>query len=260
MSIRVPTSIFIEKNILGNITTNNKFGSNQLVGTTFIPISAGGLLDTRQIATTIEAIGSNVNDTLLGLGARKIIVQGLNNNFDEIEEEINMNGTTVTTATTNSFIRVYRAWVSEVGTYGGANYNDINIRISGGGANLLRITGFGTINTSGYGTGQALASNYSSPREKRFFIDNINIVVDGNKTADVILYRREDFDNTASNIRSRRILWTGYGISGNINVRFKNPINIQPKTDLWFVGKVSSGTGGISINYDVEIVANDPEL
>lgn len=260
MSIRVPTSIFIEKNTLGDITTNNKFGANNTIGTTFIPVSVGGFLDHRTTATTLEAIGNNAADTLAGLGARKIIVQGLDNNFNEVEEEINMNGTTATASTTTSFIRVYRAWVSEVGTYGGANYNDIDIRVSGGGQVLARITGFGTINTSGYGIGQALISSYCSPIGQTYYISDINIVVDGNKTADVVLYRREMIDNTTTNIQSQRVLWTGFGLSGNIEVRFKNPINIAEKTDIWFEGRVGSGTGGISINYDVEIVVADPEL
>lgn len=260
MSNRVPTSIFIEKNILGDITTINKFGSNASVGTSFTVISQGGIIDHRTVASTVEAISGNAADTLAGLGARKIIVQGLDSSFNEVQEEINMNGTVATTATTTSFIRIYRAWVSEVGTYTGANYADITIRVSGGGANLLTIGGVGTVGTSAYGLGQTTTTAYASALGKDYYIHTLHIDIDGNKAADLVLYKREQLDNTTTNIHSKRVLWDAFGVSGDLQIQFKNPLKIPEKTDIWVEGRVASGTGGVSVNFDIEIVVNDPEL
>jgi hypothetical protein len=63
--------------------------------------------------------GGNANDTAAGSGARSVIVEGLDANFNEITATIATNGTLASSATVASFRRVTGARVAEVGTYNG---------------------------------------------------------------------------------------------------------------------------------------------
>lgn len=77
-------------------------------------------------AETMDITSTSPNDTnSSGSGARTIRIVGLDNNFDEIQEDINMNGTG-TVVSTNSYIRVFKAQVLTVGA-SGFNEGTINI-------------------------------------------------------------------------------------------------------------------------------------
>ena len=74
--------------------------------------------------TTLTLASSNANDTLAGTGARVVLIKGLDSNYDEIQETVNMNGTTITTATSKSFLRINEMSVISVGS-GGVNVGNI---------------------------------------------------------------------------------------------------------------------------------------
>ena len=252
----IPEQVFIEKNDFGNVTAFHKFGENTAVGTSFVPIVVGGAINFLTSPTTVEAISGNAADTLLGLGVRKILVQGLDETNNIVEEEINMNGTSASTATTTTFIRVWRAYATEVGTYGGANYADITVRVSGGGATLIVINGKGTLGTSGYGSGQSQTTLFSVPQGQTLYIKGIDFIIDSSKNLDLTMYRREDFDNTTTDIKPRRVVWSANGISGSYNLKLDSKISVPEKSDIWFEGKFAAGTGGVSISYDFILVEN----
>ncbi len=100
-----------------------KFGTNESVGTTFAHIwPLGGIYNWPSVATTVRvASGGSSNDAALGSGARTIVVDGLDENFDIATEEITLAGSSASVSTTTTFIRVHRAFVTEVGSYGGVN-------------------------------------------------------------------------------------------------------------------------------------------
>lgn len=78
-------------------------------------------------AENLDIISDNINDTFLGSGARSVRISGLDANYEEIEEVVNLNGTTTVT-TTLQFLRRNRIQVEETGASG----NNIgNITISG---------------------------------------------------------------------------------------------------------------------------------
>ena len=74
--------------------------------------------------TTLTLASSNANDTLAGTGARVVLIKGLDSNYDEIQETVNMNGTTITTATSKSFLRINSMSVVTAGS-GGVNVGNI---------------------------------------------------------------------------------------------------------------------------------------
>ena len=53
-----------------------KFGKNQAVATTIVPIAIGGVYQTPTTAVTLEVISDDADDAADGTGARNIILQG----------------------------------------------------------------------------------------------------------------------------------------------------------------------------------------
>ena len=64
-----------------------------------------------------------------GVGAQVVTIQGLNADYNEVEVDVTLTGT-VAVSTTQTFIRVNRAFVKEAGS-NGTNVGDINIDLGG---------------------------------------------------------------------------------------------------------------------------------
>ena len=108
-----------------------KFGSNTNVQNSLETIWDGSSLYPfgTTYATTafqISVSSSDANDTAAGTGARKVVVTYLDANWAEQTVEIDLSGQTPATYTLDTAIRVYRAYVSEVGS-GGTAAGDIYI-------------------------------------------------------------------------------------------------------------------------------------
>ncbi len=231
----------------------NKFGK-RLVGTSFSKIALGGIVNFLTAATTIEAISGDANDTLLGTGARKILVIGNDAAGDVISETLDMNGTSATTASTLSFLRVVRVYVSEVGTYDGGNFDDIDIRVSGAGANIIRIGGVGSTGAATYGFSQTQSTHLVVPRNAIALVKNIKVNVDGTKSCNIIMCQRQRLDESSTNMAARRVVWELSAFSGSANFDFNSEVSFDGLTDVWFEGLVGTGTTTIDISYDVLIL------
>lgn len=75
----------------------------------------GGSLVYRTAADTVAVVSDNAADASAGTGARQIRIFGLDASYNEINETITLNGTTPVT-TSNSYLRIFRAYVTVVGS------------------------------------------------------------------------------------------------------------------------------------------------
>lgn len=66
-------------------------------------------------AMTMTISSDNANDTLTGTGAQKVLVNGLDGDYNEILEEVELNGLTPVT-TTNAFFRINGLFVTQAGS------------------------------------------------------------------------------------------------------------------------------------------------
>lgn len=98
------------------IRLENKFGWVPSFGTTEILIGSDvqATYPYLAAATVVKVSSSSVNDTILGSGARTALVIGLNGNFEEIEETVDLNGQTAVN-TTLEFLRVFRVKIPTAG-------------------------------------------------------------------------------------------------------------------------------------------------
>lgn len=97
-----------------------KYGSNTDIDDSLETIwSAGGLYAYPAAATVMKVSSSSADDAAAGTGARTIQVYGLDANYNEITETVTLNGQTEVN-TTNSYLRVFRAFVINAGSGGTA--------------------------------------------------------------------------------------------------------------------------------------------
>jgi hypothetical protein len=200
------------------------------------------------VATTIEAISDDATDDIAGTGARTITVHGLDANFDLIEEVIEMNGTSATSATTASFIRVNKTIVKDAGTYAttlvGANNGNITIRPSGGGSTLSYVADVDI------DPGASQDFKYTIPNGYRAIVVGVGANIDSTKTGTMVFNSRADADIITAPFSSKISTINVAGFAGLHTVP-KELLNhrLEAKTDFW-----ASATAGVN-NTEMEISA-----
>ena len=229
---------------------------NGSVGTSFEDIWVnGGDYNFLTAASTLEIVSSSANDTAAGVGARSIVLDGLNASGNVISETVATNGGT-TAATTNSFLRLNTATLGAVGTYGGSNYNTITIRESGGGAVIGFIGGLGTVNTADYGFGRTKLGMYAIPSTHTAYIRGFEVSTDSSKELTLSLYFRRNLTTTSGSVGPRESLWSSETITETATIDFKHYVTVPSGSDLWFRGKVNTGTMGVDISMSIVLVRN----
>ena len=144
-----------------------KFGRNPSVATSIETIwDRGGIYEYLTSAAAVYVYSANAADELTGTGARKITIQGLDTDYNLVQEEVTVNGA----ASTQTFLRVYRAFITDAGS-DGYNRGDIVISTaaSGAGTVVAQIGGDGAgLNYIGFG--QTMLSLYTVPAGKTAYL------------------------------------------------------------------------------------------
>ncbi len=123
-NIQKDTSVEAAAGEIPGYTSVTAFGDNPNVKATKESVYSEGIIyDFNYTAEAVDISSDNANDTLAGTGARVLLLEGLDSDYNEIVELVNMNGLT-TVSTVQSFLRVNRARVVAAGT-GTTNEGDI---------------------------------------------------------------------------------------------------------------------------------------
>lgn len=190
--------------------------------------------------------GGNANDTAAGTGSREIIVEGIDDSFNETTEAIVTAGASASAATSKSFWRIHRAWSSAVGTYEGANLGTVVIENSGGGTDLIEI--------GGAEKGQTQYGAWSVPIGKTAYWLTAHMGVDTNKSANVRVYTRDDFDVTVAPMKSKR-LRSFFPVKGKLRYAPKGPEFAMPaKSDFWFEASGDGAACAVIVNFELLVV------
>ena len=229
------------------ILSVRKFGHNEAVTDSFSDLwDGGGDYPFPTTANPVRiAAGGNAADTAAGLGARSILIQGLDENWNPASEELATNGALASADTVTSFIRVFRVYVKDSGAYGAANTGTISIETNPGGVELARIPA---------SHGQTQMAIYTIPAGYKGFLNSYDITADktGSATFDVRIWRREDADVTIAPTTSPRMVVEVHGISDRDSRVFHTfPEMLPPKTDIWIDAKASAGTNQIAAEFDL---------
>lgn len=247
---------FVNQGLITGQSMMHKFGASTTVTSTErdvwnAPTNVDLVFQT--VAAQYDIVSADVNDDVAGTGARTITLEGLDADFNELSETINLDGTTLVT-TIGSFIRLNRAKIYDVGTYGGTNAGLITIRVTGSGDPQGYITA---------GKGQTRKAHYTIPAGKTAYMTRSNITMETGKTVTLDMHVRERADVILAPFKPNLAKhdWAG------LDTPFENIINANhvfpEKTDVWFQSSVASGAPAIvSVDYDLLIindliVAND---
>jgi hypothetical protein len=246
-------NVDLSHNIYRNDQIIRIHASNRAVGTTLEDIwDVGGYYNWTSDLFNIQVTTNNAEDDgITGLGARKIRVFGLDDDYNSITEDISILGNS-TVYSTQQFRRVFESHVLETGTFHGSNYNNIDVGVSGSGLVLSRIAGDGgTIDTSDYGVATSQQSTYTVPAGKTAYITKIGVSIDTNKTADIFLYKVSGIDTTP--YQPRELLWRLDGFGEQYTLHLKSFIKVPEKSDIWFRATAST-TAVITVDYDLYLV------
>ncbi len=231
----------------------HKFGKG-IVGTTMVPVASSLKYPTPTAAVTLEVVSTDADDTSAGAGARTVTIQGVDANWDEITQTVAMNGLTPVPFPID-MLRVYRWWVATSGVYAssttGSHQGTITIQTSPGAVLWFN----GTVDP--YPKGQSEIAGYTVPDGFTAYIFLQNISVDSTKAVDLLFVRRLDADTIAAPFTPMRAITEYVAVSGSFPPHGGLiPINgaLPPRTDLLWLAKVSSGTGSVSILYDILLV------
>jgi hypothetical protein len=156
----------------------NKFGHNPEADEGDDIWGGGGVYvfyPTAGIDVDIVSTNAEVN------GAIQITIQGLDSNYDLQEQTVTLNGVTPVQVPTNTYIRLFRAWVHEAGNLD-TNVGDITVyaRATGSGVTIGDVGLF-----IGAGDGQTLQTIYTVPNNKTaYFIKGYVGLATDAKTAE----------------------------------------------------------------------------
>jgi hypothetical protein len=240
---------------INKVSCIHKFGKNPAVGTSFVPVTQGGVYQTPQVsgATTLRIkAGGNANDTAAGSGAREITFEGLDETGAYVTEALATAGASASSATTTTFMRLFRVYVSASGTYAtataGSHSAAIVIENGSGG------TDWATIENTDFSRGQSQIGAYTVPLGKTAYLHALYVSVDSSKSASVIFFKRENILETAAPYSGMRLVLELGAISGEEYVEFKCPQKFPALTDIGFLAKTSTGTSEVDIDMEITLV------
>lgn len=235
----------------------NKFGRVLNYGTSIVDVtdlSTPAVYAWLTTPVALEAISSSANDTAAGTGARTIVVQGLDGDFNECEATITMNGLSASTATTQTFIRVHRAYVATSGTYGtttaGSHIGNITIRVESAGAIQIYLP------ASPAPVGQSNVARYTIPAGKTGYLIHATFQAAGNKASDFFLFRRFNADTVSAPYGVKRLIEYFSGLTYHLTRSWDVPIKLPEKTDVW-ASVIGAGSGtNAAVTFDLILVDN----
>ncbi len=225
--------------------TINKFGHQESVGTTLIPIWDQALpYSYLAAAVALNVTSDDVADTSAGTGAQTVKVYGLDANYVEVDETVTLNGQTIV-VTTQTFLRVFRVIVLTAGS-GGTNAGPLYVFTG------TESSGVPTDLTKVYakvmaGEAQTLMAIYTVPADRKALVAALFVAGDSSKTVTVKLVARPlgGVFNTKDKFLVK---------AGNTLITHVLPVVFDEKTDIEVRGKVSTGSTEISAAFDAVLV------
>lgn len=259
----VPTNEFLIEVNKGNVAGHSiihKFGRNVAIPTTFAPVCFGGIYPTPQAAAAntlrIKA-GGNAADTAAGAGAREITLIGLDETGAEVTETLATAGASASSATTATFMRLFRVFVSKSGTYSDllignpSHVGDITIENGSGGTDWMIIDATTLPNS------QSECGIYSLATGFKAQIMSVAVFSDSSKITVARLFMRESILDAAAPFKAMRTLANMRLEAGHGGLAPRSPIDtITGPADIGVVAKVDAATAEVDVDFEILVVAN----
>jgi len=203
-------------------------------------------LGTMQILPTVAATASVVSDsgtdTLLGVGARTILIAGLDSNFNHVSEEVEMDGLTPV-VTTQEFFRIFRVIVERVGT-SEVNTGNITISIAGNPQAYVESE-----------EGQTHISQYTVPAGFSLVVSDLFATAGRVQNAD-LSFQFQTRAWTGTEYLSWRSLVDAFPYEGTLHL-FATPFVIPSKSDIRAIATSTGANLNLSVEYHGYLVRDN---
>lgn len=224
----------------------SKFGRNLAIdnGATADIWTVGGVRTWLSTAETLEALSGSGLDDAGSSGATKITIQGLDDNWDNQEVEIIMDGANPVTLP-GLWRRVNRAFCSEVGTYGGNNVGLITVRIDSAGATQTEILA---------GIGQTEQTHWSMARNYTGVITAIYMSTDSSKVIDATIWQHYNISDIVTPFAgAQRKIWGITGLQGGDQYSHVTHGLLTGPCDVWWEATSHAQGTEVEAGFDVII-------
>jgi len=232
-----PFELQVVRNQIENHKTVFKFGFNPDVNSSEETIwDVGGIYayPSSAVAVTVTTdAGTPANDNGV-----KVIVFGLDEDYNEVNDEVTLAGAGTAT-TTQTFLRVFRAYVS------GSQAPTGNLNITNGGTTYARIT---------LGENQTLMALWTVPAGYTGFLDHVNIATG---TTNANQYVTAQIVQRTQGGVFRVMMKQTLGSGGVADFILRYPIEVSEKTDLEVRAESSGSNNLISANFSIVYVKNE---
>jgi len=189
--------------------------------------------------------GGDAADSASGVGARSITLTGINSDLEEITETLITSGVNASAYSVNNFWRIYRAYVSSAGEYGGANIDNITIENS---QDMIRIRA---------DEGQTQHAAYAIPINKTGYLLGVHLTVDAVKAADCRMFIRKNFTDIVVPTSSKRLLLYWNGVLGQATHLPGIPcVKFDALTDIWVEARGGGANTEVSADFEILLVDN----
>ena len=232
-----PFELQVVRNQIENHKTVFKFGFNPDVNSSEETIwDVGGIYayPSSAVAMTVTTdAGTPANDNGV-----KVIVFGLDEDYNEVNQEVTLAGAGTAT-TTQTFLRVFSAYVS------GSQAPTGNLNITNGGTTYARIT----LNEN-----QTLMAMWTVPAGYTGFLDHVNIATgttNANQYVTAQIVQRTQ--GGVFRVMMKQTLSSG----GVADFLLRYPIEISEKTDLEVRAESSGSNNLISANFSIVYIKNE---
>lgn len=242
-------SVDIARGLVPRMRIVNKFGNNATVPNGswehIWSHSAAYTWPTSAQTVRVKAGGNAADTNTAGAGARKVIVFGLDAEWNEAQKELTLAGASASAASTTTFIRVFRAYVSSVGTYSAANTGIIAIE---------NTTSTNVLTTIAAGVGQSEVAHYTVPKGFTAYLHSIIVDVQSTNSGAVRMFRRQNADDVTAPYSSARLIHRFPAVDGSSSVHYESLVTIPEKTDIWCEGYGNGGATEIAVRFELYLI------
>lgn len=221
-----------------------KFGRSEAITSTESVIWDGGgdytFLDNAEKMTIVS---TSTDDTFGGSGAWNLLIQGLDENYTEITEVINLSGTTEVN-TTQEFLRLNRMLVINSGTNSPTTDANQGI-VSATGSETSILQAQIKVNN-----GQTLMAIFTTPAGKTGYVTGLSLSTGQGKQ----VFYRAKIRNGKTNGNAFSIKFTMDMYENNFFGTLVVPLKVPEKTDVVITGTTTSGSVDGSASFGMILI------
>lgn len=223
------------------------FGTASALGTSWTPVNTLKALNFRTTASTMRVkAGGSANDDAAGTGTREVTVYGLSDTFTLQTSALATAGASASSASAETYRRVYQIRDTGNGTYGGTNAAAVTVEIGAGGEDHASMP-------LGYSIGHT--GLYTVPAAHTGYLTSILAKADTPTKFGLRLMMREDADVVAAPFKPAIVLREWIDIE-DVGLEFVSGVfrTIPAKADLWLEAKAATGTINVTAAAGLSVV------